>query len=184
MNVFAKPSAEPNAVRAMPWRENDCWKQTNHFVKPSAIEFTRIAETRNGAWKWTFSLSQMSRAALARAMPRRENDCWKQTNHFVKPSAIEFTRIAEARNGAWKRRNHRGFPWGRRRPRLFVGAGPYTSPECRPDRARDFGNDGLFCLKGLYFFSVRYCSIDCISCDWMFISAIFKSDISKRLFIL
>ena len=62
-------------------------RKFNHFVKPSAIEFTRIAEARNGAWKWTFSLSQMSRAALARAMPWRENDCWKQTNVFIKPSA-------------------------------------------------------------------------------------------------
>ena len=34
-------------------------------------------------------------------MPRRENDC-KKTNHFVKPSAIEFTRIVEARNGRTK----------------------------------------------------------------------------------
>ena len=76
------------------------------------------------------------------------------------------------------------FRGGRRRPRLFVGAGPFTSPECRPDRASDFGNDGLSSLKGLYFFSVRSGSIDCISCDWRFISAIFKSDIFKRLFIL
>mgnify|MGYP000265954814 CR=1 FL=1 len=57
------------------------------------------------------------------------------------------------------------FRGGRRRPRLFVGAGPFTSPECRPDRASDFGNDGLSSLKGLYFFSVRSGSIDCISCD-------------------
>ena len=111
MNVFAKPSAEPNAVRTMPRRENKEWNSTISLsrVQSSLLEF---AEARNGAWKWTFSLSQMSRAALARAMPRRENDSWKQTNHFVKPSAIEFTRIAEARNGAWKWRNHRGFPWG------------------------------------------------------------------------
>ena len=54
---------------------------------------------------------------------------------------------------------------GRHRPRLFVGAGPFTSPECRPDRASDFGNDGLSSLKGLYFFSDRSGSIDCISCD-------------------
>ena len=54
---------------------------------------------------------------------------------------------------------------GGRRPRLFVGAGPFTSPECRPDRAIDFGNDGLSSLKGLYFFSVRSGSIYCISCD-------------------
>lgn len=110
--------------------------------------------------------------------------CSGKRNHFVKPSAIEFTRIVEARNGAWKWRNHRGFPWGGRRPRLFVGAGPFTSPECRPDRDSDFGNDGLSSLKGLYFFSVRSGSIYCISCDWRFISAIFKSDIFKRLFIL
>ena len=54
---------------------------------------------------------------------------------------------------------------GGRRPRLFVGAEPFTSPECRPEQARDFGNDGLSCLKELYFFSVRYGSIDCIPCD-------------------
>ena len=83
MNVFAKPSAEPNAVRAMPRREME----------------------------------------------------------------HENKGIIEAFRG------------GRRRPRLFVGAGPFTSPECRPDRASDFGNDGLSSLKGLYFFSVRYCSI-------------------------
>ncbi len=57
------------------------------------------------------------------------------------------------------------FRGGGRRPRLFVGAGPFTSPECRPDRDSDFGNDGLSSLKGLYFFSVRSGSIYCISCD-------------------
>ena len=60
------------------------------------------------------------------------------------------------------------FRGGRRRPRLFVGAGPFTSPECRPDRASDFGNDGLSSLKGLYFLafdivqSIVYLVIECL----------------------
>ena len=57
------------------------------------------------------------------------------------------------------------FRGGGRRPRQFVGAGPFTSPESRPARDSDFGNDGLSALIGLYFFSVRSGSIYCISCD-------------------
>ena len=36
------------------------------------------------------------RTEVVRAYVRAENGC-EETNHFVKPSAIEFTRIAEAR---------------------------------------------------------------------------------------
>ena len=41
------------------------------------------------------------RTEVVRAYVRAENGC-EETNHFVKPSAIEFTRIAEARNGRTK----------------------------------------------------------------------------------
>jgi len=41
------------------------------------------------------------RTEVVRAYVRAENGCEK-TNHFVKPSAIELARIAEARNGRKK----------------------------------------------------------------------------------
>ena len=41
------------------------------------------------------------RTEVVRAYVRAENGC-EETNHFVKPSAIELARIAEARNGRKK----------------------------------------------------------------------------------
>ena len=41
------------------------------------------------------------RTEVVRAYVRAENGCEK-TNHFVKPSAVELARIAEARNGRKK----------------------------------------------------------------------------------
>jgi hypothetical protein len=41
------------------------------------------------------------RAEVVRAYVRAENGC-EETNHFVKPSAVELARIAEARNGRKK----------------------------------------------------------------------------------
>ena len=114
----------------------------NVFVKPNEQSRTQFelchGEKTTVENKRTISLSRVQSSLLE--LPRREME-------------HENKGIIEAFRG------------GRRRPRLFVGAGPFTSPECRPDRASDFGNDGLSSLKGLYFFSVRYCSIDCISCD-------------------
>ena len=118
-----------------------CSGKRNVFVKPSA-EPNLFRLCRGGKTtvenKRTISLSRVQSSLLE--LPRREME-------------HENEGIIEAFRG------------GRRRPRLFVGAGPFTSPECRPDRASDFGNDGLSSLKGLYFFSVRSGSIDCISCD-------------------
>ena len=70
-DVFPEPSAEANKIRAMPRRENDC-KKTNHFVKPSAIEFTRIVEARNGRTKFNiFPLKPFSheKPAFRRSRP-------------------------------------------------------------------------------------------------------------------
>ena len=41
------------------------------------------------------------RTEVVRAYVRAENGC-EETNHFVKPSAVELARIAEARNGRKK----------------------------------------------------------------------------------
>ena len=63
------------------------------------------------------------------------------------------------------------FRGGRRRPRLFVGAGPFTSPECRPDRASDFLAFDLaqsivyLVIEGLYPLYLRAIfSNVCLSC--------------------
>ena len=136
-------SAGSGIVGSVPYPEPAlaCSEKRNVFVKPSA-EPNLFRLCRGGKTtvenKRTISLSRVQSSLLE--LPRREME-------------HENKGIIEAFRG------------GRRRPRLFVGAGPFTSPECRPDRASDFGNDGLSSLKGLYFFSVRYCSIDCISCD-------------------
>ena len=118
-------------------------RKFNVFVKPNERSRTQFelchGEKTTVENKRTISLSRVQSSLLE--LPRREME-------------HENEGIIEAfRRG------------GRRRPRLFVGAGPFTSPECRPDRASDFGNDGLSSLKGLYFFSVRSGSIYCISCD-------------------
>ena len=47
-NVFVKPNEQSRACASYAEARKRRMK-FNHFVKPSAIEFTRIAETRNGA---------------------------------------------------------------------------------------------------------------------------------------
>ena len=72
-------------VRAYVRAENGC-EETNHFVKPSAIELARIAEARNGRKKFDVFVKPngQSRACASYAMARKR---LLKTNLFDKPSA-------------------------------------------------------------------------------------------------
>ena len=71
-------------VRAYVRAENGC-EETNHFVKPSAIELARIAEARNGRKKFDVFVKPngQSRACASRAMARNGR---KKFNVFAKPN--------------------------------------------------------------------------------------------------
>ena len=98
------------------------------------------------------------RTEVVRAYVRAENGC-EETNHFVKPSAIELARIAEARNGRKKSTNM--FPvktYVSRRAELRAKTGgglillPGNQPSANnyPNNAYYFRQDSTF----LYYFGL------------------------------
>jgi len=94
-------------VRAYVRAENGC-EETNHFVKPSAVELARIAEARNGRKKFDVFVKPngQSRACASYAMARKR---LLKTNRFAKPSA-EPNKVRTMPRREMDERNSRLFP--------------------------------------------------------------------------